>query len=203
MNKGTDQPFFRVVQGDAGWWRVLRTQCITYTRRYVLNTLRIQCVTYPMRYVPNALRTQCVTYPMRYVPNALGTQCVTYPMCYVPNALHTQFITYPTMRYVPNALRTHCVTYSPLFLYIVCILSTITGFIFHMSCSLYCVISTHPHSWITNNGNMSNCLAIPIIGISKQFMPLVPRTFVFVAGESMASIYFALKYGGRSRKPCL
>ena len=35
--------------------------------------------------------------------------------------------------------------------------------------------STHPHSWITNNRNMSNCLAIPIIGISKQFIPLVPR----------------------------
>ena len=63
----------------------------------------------------------------------------------------------------------------------------------------FLLCATHPHSWITNNRNMSNCLAIPIIGISKQFIPLVPRTFVFVAGESMASIYFALKYGGRSR----
>ena len=99
----------------AGWCRVLRTQCVTYTRRSVPNALRIrtQCV----RSVPNASRTQGVPYPIHYVPNTLRTQCVTYPIRYVLNALrtaplctqcatYTYSITY-TIRYVhPRALLT-------------------------------------------------------------------------------------------------
>ncbi len=39
-----------------------------------------------------------------------------------------------------------------------------------------CMVPTHPQSGITNNRNLSNCMAFIIVGKPTQFSGLVPRT---------------------------